>query len=260
MTAKFFVIGNWKTNPKGIKEVTSFHDTFKKNIRSVKNVDIVIAPSALHIGVLASKKPSYKLGIQNISLYDLGAHTGSMSAEQLATSDISYCIVGHSENRKEGETDEIINEKIHLLLKKKVTPIVCVGEKERDEDHSYVRVLSEQIQKTFKGLSPALLSKIIIAYEPVWAIGKDAVREATPEESNEACILIRRVLSDMYGMKSISKTSVIYGGSVSSKNSGEFLRSGGISGFLVGRASLLAKEFSLIIEQTELHARTLHIK
>jgi triosephosphate isomerase len=158
-------------------------------------------------------------------------------------------IVGHSERRALGESNEIVAKKIGACLKHLLTPIVCIGESLRDESGNYFSFVRTQIEEIFKNIPRSALNKIVIAYEPIWAIGKKAVREATPAESEEMAIFIRKVLSNIYDQTSASQMILLYGGSVNTKNAGEFLKNGGVQGLLVGRESLDAKKFIEIIKK-----------
>ena len=158
--------------------------------------------------------------------------------------------LGHSERRAMGEKNEDVNKKIKAALSLGIIPIVCIGEKERDQNHEYLAFVKEQIEVGFKNIPKETLSKIIIAYEPVWAIGKNAAREATPEEFLEMRIFIKKVLSIMFGVKN-EIPRIIYGGSADEKNVLDFVKNGEADGFLVGRASLDPKKFSNIINTIE---------
>ena len=162
-----------------------------------------------------------------------------------------YVILGHSERRAMGETNLEVNKKIKGVLGCGLIPIICVGEKERDENHEYLNFVKKQVEESIAGVSKDYISKIIMAYEPVWAIGKNAIREANPEEFREMAVFIRKILSDKFGVKNIEKTNIIYGGSVNPKNCFSFLEEGNTDGFLVGRDSLDAKKFGEIINICE---------
>jgi triosephosphate isomerase len=194
-----------------------------------------------------------KLGGQNIFFEESGAYTGEISAEMLYDSGAKYVILGHSERREYfHESNEDINKKIKAALSAGLVPVLCVGEKSREsETHEYLNFIKEQIESAFKNVLKNSVNKIIIAYEPVWAIGKNAVREATAEEFLEISIFIKKVLSDKFGAQAVSKIRIIYGGSVSVKNAEDFLKIGQADGFLVGRASLDPEKFGEIIKITE---------
>lgn len=187
------------------------------------------------------------LGAQDVFWKKEGAFTGEVSAKELKRIGVKYVILGHSERRKLGETDEIIRQKLETALQFNLTPIVCVGETwEERKKGSVKKILQKQISAAFKNLKISD-KKIIIAYEPVWAIGTG--RPAHPEDSKEASEIIKKELAKCFPGKIIKKQiTVIYGGSVNSKIIADFIKDGGMSGALVGGASLNGKEFLKIIK------------
>ncbi len=244
---KKIIIANWKMNPGTITIAEKLFKGIKKG--SMKGVDTVVCAPFPYLTIIKKNKPSAfcALGVQNIHHEKEGAHTGEVSLSMLASFPVKYAIVGHSERRAQGETNQIIAQKIGLLIKAKITPVLCVGEKERDHSGFYLHTIKEQLIECLSLIPKASYKNIVIAYEPLWAIGKDAARPATPEESNEMVIFIRKCVSDIAGSTVAHQMRVIYGGSVSSKDASVFLREGGVDGFLVGRASLDIKEFTKII-------------
>src|SRR3990172_4593576 len=176
--SKKIIIGNWKMNPQNEKEAIIIAKMTDKN-------GVIIAPPFVFIPAIKKVIKRAKLGSQNISPEAKGSFTGEVSPSMLKNFGVKYAIVGHSERRAMGESDEMINKKIKAALKNNIIPVVCVGEPHRDVQMKYLHFMKKQIMETFKGLSSKNFKKIIIAYEPVWAIGKDAEREATPEESQE---------------------------------------------------------------------------
>jgi len=239
------MVANWKMNPIDFKGASSLYAATKKHAAKQKNVQTIVCPGYVHLALLAKGARSTRclLGAQDCAVEKRGAFTGDISAEQLADIGAQYVIVGHSERRAIGETNENINKKIKSVRNSGLIPIVCIGEQERDSEHKYLDWLRSQIKETFAGLSSGMLKKMIIAYEPIWAIGANADRSATPNESLEMVIFIKQVLADLYSPALAENIPVLYGGSVNSKNIDEFLREGGIDGVLVGGASLDAKQF-----------------
>lgn len=249
---KKLIVANWKMNPTVLREAVALASGIVKALPRSHRADIVIAPPTPY---LASLKKIFigkriSLGAQNMHFENEGAHTGEVSGKMLRSLDVKYVILGHSERRADGETDQIINMKLKAALKNGLTPIVCVGEESRDQAHQYLGVLQAQILATFATIPAASLAKITIAYEPVWAVGVTASREATPEESTEMVIFIRRVLADVFGAKAVEGLHFLYGGSVNPKNARDFLERGGVDGLLVGRDSLRKDTFSRIIKAT----------
>jgi triosephosphate isomerase (TIM) len=242
------IIANWKSNPKTVKEAEGIISGYLKFFKDVKNKELVIIPPSLFL-FLGNKIKSKKifLGSQNIFPETESSVTGEVFSSMLKSLNISYVIVGHSERRSLGESDNFINSQIKTILKGGMTPILCVGEKNRDEDGDFLSSIKNQLKTCLDGVNKSKIKNIIIAYEPIWAIGKDAVRQASPEEFIEMKIYIRKILSDIYGPKTSSSVKIIYGGSVNSNNAEAFI-SAGADGLLVGRDSLDIKKFETLIK------------
>lgn len=246
---KKLVVGNWKMNPASFKDAEKLFSNIAKNLKNIKKTEVVIAPPYVFIEKLSKiKTGKVKLGAQNAFYEKSGAFTGEVSFKMLENMKVKYAILGHSERRELGETNTEINKKIKSVLSAGMTPVLCVGEKDRDENHEYLNVISNQITECLFGLSKNNITDVVIAYEPVWAIGKGAVREATGSEFLEVSIYIKKVLSDKFKN---SNVTMLYGGSVHPENSKEFLMEGKADGFLVGRDSLDPKKFLEIINITE---------
>ncbi|MFA5933889.1 MAG: triose-phosphate isomerase [Candidatus Paceibacterota bacterium] len=244
--AKKIIVANWKMNPQKLAEAKQIFSKIKKGINKKNSAAVIICPPAVFLSEL-SKIKGLALGAQDVFYEEEGSYTGALSPSMVFNTGARSSIIGHSEVRARGESDEIVNKKIKACLKRGLTPIVCVGERVRNDDHQYFDFVKNQITADFAGISKARLSGIIIAYEPIWAIGKNAERVATPEESLEMTIFIKKVLSDLYDPKSAATVKVLYGGSVSYKNAQDFLIHGGIDGLLVGRDSLNSEHFLKII-------------
>lgn len=244
---KFFIVGNWKQNPKSLKEVTTLSSSIDSGVLKNNKVEVIIAPPAIFIPDMSKRKGSKKFSIasQDFSSTKEGANTGEIPPKAFTSFGVKYSIVGHSEVRKRGDTNEIVAEKVSNILSEKVIPILCVGERERTNDSSYFSFVREQIESVFK-MNPSFGKVGMIAYEPVWAIGKNATRSATSHEFEEMIIFIQKVVSDL--TKGKGKVQILYGGSVDEKNSAEFLSVRGAGGLLVGRASLNAKQFIKICQ------------
>jgi triosephosphate isomerase len=250
--SKKIVIANWKMNPVSEKLAEKLFKDTNKVVSKLKNTDVIVCSPDIYLFKLKKFAKKIKLGAQNCFYEESGAYTGEISAEMLYDLSAKYVILGHSERREYfSETNEKINKKIKSALFAGLIPIVCIGEKERDENNEYLNFVKEQIEVAFKNILKNSVSKIIVAYEPVWAIGKNAVREATPEEFLEISIFIKKVLSDKFGMQAVNKLKIIYGGSVGTKNVEDFIKIGHADGFLIGRASLDPVKFGEIIKITE---------
>lgn len=249
--SKNIVIGNWKMHPLTLKEGEKLFADIAKQVQAFKKTDIVICPPFLYIEKLKKISKKIYLGAQNGCPGDVGAFTGEISLGMLSTLGVTYAIFGHSERRMLGESNTDVNKKIKSALSFKITPILCVGENTRDENHEYLSFIKTQIEECLQGLTKISLSQVIIAYEPVWAIGKDATRVATPAEFLEISIFIKKILSDKFGKLATQAMRIIYGGSVHPENAASFLVEGRADGFLPGRDSLNAKKFLEIIKITE---------
>lgn len=245
------MVGNWKSNPKTITQAQKLYSEIYKESKKYKSVQTVICPTFVHISIISkvSKNEQCVVGAQDGYWEDTSNQTGKVSFAQLEDLNVRYCIVGHSSQRESGETDESISQKIQTLLKKGMIPILCVGESVRDEQGAYLAFIEDQIKSSLAGLPQSKVSKVVIAYEPLWAIGKDSKRPATSKEVEEIFILIKRTISDLYNLKSIPTNRLLYGGSVSSKKDiQEFVGIAGADGCLVGRASLQAKTWNSLVQ------------
>ena len=247
---KVIIAGNWKMNmlPSGVKP---FVDELREKMpATTTGCRVVLCVPATHLGALAREKSRrIATGAQNISDFDKGAHTGEVSADMIADLGAKFCIVGHSERRADnGETDELVNTKTHILLDKGITPIVCVGESlsERDRDLTMERI-TYQVKAALYGLTPEQVKKVVIAYEPIWAIGTG--RTATDRQAQEVCFGIREILRDRYGALVSRKVCILYGGSMNANNCAGLLSQPDIDGGLIGGASLKAEDFSAIIRE-----------
>ena len=255
---KKFIIFNWKMNPSSLKEAKRlFGETLKAKSYKLKD-DIVIAPPFVYLSVLSSvigHKSLVKLASQDLFWEDQGAYTGEISAKMLKNLGVEYVIIGHSERRQIiGETDEMINKKVLAGLKAGLKVILCVGELKRSVKYQVSSVkaaknyVKNQLQKDLKNLSLnskfyILNSHLIIAYEPIWAIGTD--KPCHPEDVLEMIKFIKQTLkAKSYKLKA----KVLYGGSVNGKNIKDFVKYGEINGVLVGGASLKKKEIKGILK------------
>lgn len=246
------IIANWKMNPQTKKDAEKLFKETSLMLKKVKRTDVVVCVPFPFLYIKEkSKNTKIKLGSQDMFFEKEGSYTGEISPLMLKNFSADYVIIGHSERRKLGETNENINKKIIAALKTKITPIFCIGEKDRDNNGFYLSFIKQQISEGLSGLTKAQIKNIIIAYEPVWAIGSGATREATPSEFNEIRIFIKKVLSDLFDIKTANELKIIYGGSVNPLNALSFLKEGDAYGLLVGRDSLSVKKFGSIINLAE---------
>ncbi len=248
---KKIVAGNWKMN-KTITEAMELavHLTEYQN-EFPKDTEVILAPPALYLGSLELMEHlNVQLAGQNCSEKDSGAYTGEISAGMLKAMNVQYCLVGHSERRQYfGETDEIIKNKVDACLRNEITPIFCCGEvlAEREASTHFVCVL-KQLQGALWHLSSEQVKSVVIAYEPVWAIGTGVT--ATTTQAQEMHAFIRLSLGNHFGDDVAESISILYGGSVSPLNSAELFAQNDVDGGLVGGASLKAKDFAAIIQST----------
>ena len=248
-----FVIGNWKMNPSTAREAEKIIATLQKKYPRPKTT-VIIAPSFVHLGLVKKviKKP-YLLAAQTVHAGDVGPHTGSISALMLKEYGIMGAIVGHSERRAEGETDTVVNAQVRALLGSGMMPIICVGERARDHHGKYYSFVEAQVREALKGVSRKEIARVVVAYEPVWAIssGDGKGQTATPHDAHEMKLFIQKILVELYGRTIALRVPVLYGGSVNETSAPVLMKDGDIDGFLVGGASLKPDAFVSIIRSVE---------
>lgn len=238
-------------NPLSQKEAERLYKEVVANLPVLKKTEVVICAPFIYLSSLKNILGKISLGAQDAFWGEAGPFTGEISAGMLADLGIKYVIIGHSERRTLGETNIDINKKIKSALSFGLIPIVCVGDKERDENHGYFNIVKNQIEECLDGVKKELLGKMIIAYEPVWALSTTIPRkDATSADSREMAVFIRKILTDKFGVKTKMPT-IIYGGSANDKNCEDFLTNGGVNGLLSGVASLNAEKFLQIINIAE---------
>ncbi len=252
MRRKKIIIGNWKMNPLTGIEAEKVFSGIAKKLPSLKRTEVVICPPAIFLERLKKiRTTKVKLGAQNAFYGEKGAFTGEVSAEMLYVFDIKYVILGHSERRVMGESNKEINKKVKAALFAGLAPILCVGERERDENHEYLNIVKRDIEECLAGVNKNSLSKMVIAYEPVWALSSTAGRhDFIPSEFLEIKIFIKKVLSGFFGAKT-DLPRIIYGGSARPDNASEFINEGEADGLLPGRDSLDPDKFVEIVKICE---------
>ncbi len=235
---KKIIAGNWKMN-KTPSEAIELAKMLKAKVDTDKS-DVVFCVPAIDIIPVgeAIKGTNIALGAENVYFEDKGAYTGEISAPMLKDAGVKYVIVGHSERRQYfGETDEDVNKKIKKILEYGMIPIMCCGETlEQREMNITIEHIRMQIKKGLYGLSAEDAAKVVIAYEPIWAIGTG--KTATSQQAQEVCAEVRKVVGEVYGKDTAEKIRVQYGGSVNGKNAAELFAMADIDGGLVGGASL----------------------
>lgn len=241
------LIANWKMAPETpaqakllAKATAAIARTHKKNVAFVACVPFV------HLTTVAATARTLVLGAQDVSAGLNIASTGQVSAGMLKSLNAAYCIIGHSESRARGDTNELVKAKLERLLEKKIQIILCVGEKSRDVQGWYLSEIKDQIETALLEVPKAALKRLIIAYEPLWAIGSAATRVATPAECREMIIFIRKLLTDLSDEKTARAVPILYGGSVDEENAASFITEGEAGGLLVGRVSLAIKQLAVL--------------
>jgi triosephosphate isomerase len=246
------VIGNWKMNPNSLSDALKLVEGITKKYKANESVMVAVAPPALYLTEVAKKigKKAILIAAQNVSTEPLGPFTGEVSAMQLRSLGVEYVIIGHSERRAMGETDEQVKQKIQQALKNKLTPVVCIGERERDTQGNFFTFVEKQLKSLTSVLTAVDVKKVVIAYEPIWAIGTG--KTATPADVKEMQLFLFTVLTKLYDKATAAKVQLIYGGSVKPDNARELHKEGGMNGFLVGGASLKAEDFITIVKATDI--------
>jgi len=241
---KPIVAGNWKMN-KNPNEGSSFINDVLGNLLEVKNVDIVFCPPFTGLNNV-NVNPPYYLGAQNCHYKDNGAYTGEISLNMLLECNVQYVIIGHSERRHIFfEDNELIGKKIAKVINAEIKPILCVGEtKDEMNGGRAYDVIEEQLAKGLENLKS--LSNVLIAYEPVWAIGTGLT--ASAEKINEMHSYIRKIISKLFKDENPDRIPILYGGSVNSGNADELISIDGVNGFLIGGASLDVVKFTDIVK------------
>ncbi len=249
---KKLIVANWKMNPGSADEARGLFAGISRIAGKLQNTKVVICPPSVYLG-LFSGNSKVKLGGQDVFWEEGGSYTGEISASMLKSLHAEYVIIGHSERRRLGETNETVNKKIKQALKYGLKVIFCVGETERDESEHYLQFIKEEVVKGLEQISVRLFKDLIIAYEPIWAIssakkfGKGFFHADTPENVFQMSTYIKRVIVSVFG-KNTGDISVLYGGSVDAKNAVDFLVKGNTDGLLVGRTSWNAKEFGELLK------------
>ncbi len=243
------IAGNWKMNLNHLEAIALVQKiAFSLPEKYYAKVEVAVLPPFTAIravqNVIEGDKLKLKYGAQDLSPIDSGAYTGDISGPMLSKLGCHYVVVGHSERREyHEESDELINKKVKAALKHGITPILCVGERlDVREAGGHVEHCSDQLTANLKGLKAEQVAGVVIAYEPVWAIGTGKV--ATPADAQEVCGSIRKKLDEKYGAEVASAVRVLYGGSVKSSNVSDLMAQPDIDGALVGGASLDGEEFT----------------
>lgn len=254
MTRTPLMAGNWKMNFSHI-EANQFLNKLALTLKDLKHdydkVEVVVVPPFTDIRTVQTVIDADKLqigyGSQDVSAHDNGAYTGEISTDMLTALGCTYAVIGHSERREyHNESDELVNAKSRKALAASITPIICVGEGlDVRKEGRHVEYTLAQVEGALKDIPAEQVASLVIAYEPVWAIGTGEV--ATPEDAQEVCGAIREKIADLYDQATADSTRILYGGSVKSSNVADIMAQADVDGALVGGASLKPDEFSKIV-------------
>ena len=245
------IAGNWKMNMLP-NEAIDYIQAFEPLVKDAKAEVILCVPyTDLFYAIMNAQNTNIKIGAQNVHFEEKGAYTGEVSAQMLKAIGVEYVIIGHSERRQYfAETDETVNKKIKAALANGLKPIVCVGETlEQREAGKTEEIITSQTRLALDGLTPEEVKGIIIAYEPIWAIGTG--KTATSDDANNSIKAIRAEIAKNYGKDTSEEIIIQYGGSVKSSNAKELFNCSDIDGGLVGGASLKPEEFAKIVKYDE---------
>ena len=241
------IAGNWKMN-KTPAEATELIQELKPLVKEAHCTVVVCVPAlCVHAAKQAVRGSKIKVGVQNMHWEPKGAYTGELSADMCKACGIDYVIVGHSERRQYfGETDETVNKRSLAAVRAGITPIICVGERKEQRENGYTDdLVAYQTLTALTGMTPEEVKKVVIAYEPVWAIGTGLT--ATDEQANETIGVIRAAIARKYGKRVADKVRIQYGGSMNPKNASGLMAQPEIDGGLIGGASLKAEDFSKVV-------------
>lgn len=247
---KFLIAGNWKMNC-GIAETTTLLAGIADRQNTIpEGVEVLVCPPSISLQTASeftSDADRFFLGAQNVHYEGNGAFTGEISTSMIKEVGCEYVIVGHSERREYfGETDITINAKVKKSIQDDIKPVICVGESlEQRKKETHVRMVTKQVQAALNGISEQNATQIVIAYEPIWAIGTGET--ASPEQAQEMHKTIRSVLAEMYSVSTADSVQILYGGSMKPHNAESLLRQPDVDGGLIGGASLKAESFTEII-------------
>lgn len=242
------IVGNWKLNPVTLTDASVLAGAIARKHKTTPEPYVAVAPSFTYLSEVGKKiqKSSVALAAQDVSVRNLGPYTGEVSVLQLKDLGVEYVIIGHSERRAMGESNAEVQQKVLAVLKHRLIPIVCIGESDRDEHGNFFTFVEEQLRSLAEVLPSTQMKKIVIAYEPIWAIGTG--NTATADDVKEMQLFIESVLTKIYDRATARAVRLLYGGSVKPQNAAELHAEGDMNGFLVGGASLKADDFLAIIK------------
>ncbi|MDO8521751.1 MAG: triose-phosphate isomerase [bacterium] len=244
---KSIVVANWKMNPPTFREAKKLFDATKKAAERCRDISLIIAPPAIYLHELSAnyKGKRISFAVQNAHSEESGAQTGEISIAQARDAGAGYVLVGHSERRAVGETNDDTRKKVAAALSLKMTPVLCIGETSRSSSGEHFSIIAEQLLAGIRDVPPAKISKVIIAYEPVWAIGGETTM--SPRDMHTMAIFIRKTVVGVYGDVG-HKVTILYGASVGEQNATAMMRDGDVRGFIVGHVSTNAERFTALLQ------------
>lgn len=244
---------NWKTNPERWGEAQQLYRSLVEVSKSLKGTEIWVAPPSPFIEGLSGRRAlkRMQIGAQDCSRFSAGAQTGEVSAKMLKEAGAQFVIIGHSERRAMGDSDVDVNAKMRQAQKVGLRTLLCVGERLRDEHGEYLSVIAGQVRSALRDVPKSIVRSLVIAYEPIWAIGEHAAAPDTPEDFRSVAIFIKKIVSEHAGAGAALSVPVLYGGSVTKENAVSFVSEGDADGLLIGRASLKLPSIKSIIADVE---------
>ncbi|OGG50240.1 hypothetical protein A2763_04660 [Candidatus Kaiserbacteria bacterium RIFCSPHIGHO2_01_FULL_54_36] len=247
---KFIVVANWKMNPSSFREAKVLLEATRKAAESARHASVIVAPPAIFLRDLKKgyKGKKISFALQSAHFEAGGAYTGEISLAQGKDAGATYAIIGHAERRAAGESNEDTRKKVAAALAENITPILCVGETKRSNSGEYFGFIKEQLHAGLADLSGTALGRIIISYEPIWAIGGE--KTMSPRDMHEMAIFIRKSAIEMHGDKGMG-IKIIYGGAATESNAAQMLREGDVNGLLVGHVSVNAERFASLLQAIE---------
>jgi len=237
-------------NPKTQKEAKSLSAVFKNTSLKLKKTEVVICPPYPFMNLIKPSK-NFDLGVQDLFFIESGSFTGEIGLSIAKDFNVKYTIIGHSERRMLGETNEMVAEKTKGAFNAGIIPIVCIGESKRDQAGEYLAFLENQIKKSLQGVKKTDVEKLVIAYEPIFTIGANFKDALKPHDIHTMVLYIRKILSGIFGPSYIKGIKILYGGSVSEETASDMISEGKADGLLVGRQSLNKENFKKLLQKTD---------
>ncbi|HVZ75978.1 MAG TPA: triose-phosphate isomerase [Candidatus Paceibacterota bacterium] len=250
MAKKRLVVGNWKMYMDDPREAREFFLGLRKRARGMSGIEVWLAPPYVLIpeAVEVLESSPVEVGAQALSSHADAPHTGEVSGTMLKWAGASFVIVGHSERRASGEGEASVREQLLRAAEAGLAPVLCIGERERGAEGEHFSDIEDQLSSALKNSAKGAMKKLVVAYEPVWAIGKRAEDAMKPQDLQQMVIFIKKTLAELLDRKMALKVPILYGGSVEPANASELVKESGVSGFLVGHASADLEQFLAILQ------------